>query len=128
MCLRYDRQVMSAKYYIYRNLNRGNAFSVKHRGKVVDYLEGFEADDVEFRVSEAGNRRAKTTKKRNVHAFIVCDDYTKRDDIPLGELTTMTPVTYNPFLAPTFFKRTNTMPVSSAKRVVCYNGKAYIKE
>lgn len=67
------------KCFIYRNLNRkGHKYSFKalegpYKGRVVAHAEAFVAKDVEFRVSQAGWRRAIREKQRNVHAGIVGD-------------------------------------------------------
>ena len=67
---------MAAKYYIYRNLHKGEFFSIKYRGVVVDRQESLIAHNVKLQVSAAGNKRAKQKQQRNVHAYVVADEYT----------------------------------------------------
>jgi hypothetical protein len=116
---------MAAKYYIYRNLNRGG-FSVKYKGLVVDYLDTFEANDAEFRVSEAGRNRAREQKARNVHAYLVCEKYKKRDSVNTEKLQ---PVYYNPFLTETFVLDDTDIPVSGYVHSAVFgkNGKVYVE-
>ena len=65
---------MNAKYYIYRNLRTGG-FSVRHRGLVIDRLNTFVAEDVEFKVNEKGRQQVIKDHQKNVHAFVVADKY-----------------------------------------------------
>ena len=117
---------MAAKYYIYRNLNRGG-FSVKYKGLVVDRPAEFIATDVEFRVSKASQNRARKQKSRNVHAYIVCEDYsntTGTNELKDWEILKGIPVHYNPFYTDTFMCQGK--PIHAAKRVFAVNGSAYI--
>lgn len=110
-----------AKFYIYRNLNCGNTFSVKYKGIVIDRLDNFTAHDCQLNVSEAGRKRALDTKKRNVHAFVVTDIYQtdSGDDIDSNyELK------YNPFKLDSFTCQGK--KVHYAKTVLFRDGKAYI--
>ncbi len=67
---------MSAKYYIYRNLHKGG-FSVRLRGRVVDYIDEAVCMDVSFKVGLKGRERVLKEGRKNVHAYIVCDTYHK---------------------------------------------------
>ena len=99
---------MSAKYYIYRNLNKGG-FSVRLRGLVVDYIE----DEcicmgVSFNVSEKGRQRAIKKGQRNVHAFIVCENYVKGNGrMACAFGTYPVEVTYRPFEYDFFYRLDN---------------------
>jgi hypothetical protein len=120
---------MLAKYYIYRNLNRGG-FSVKHKGLVIDRIDEFAADNVEFRVSEASRRRAKREGRRNVHAYLVCDEYqplkwklnTFSKHISENE---MVQVYYHPLQTNSFVIAGTNTPVTESEHVVAFNGKAF---
>jgi len=60
------------KVEIYRNLHK-KCFSIRHKGKVVDYLYDSEElilQDVKFAVQPAGRERVRREKKKNVHAFV----------------------------------------------------------
>lgn len=82
--------------FIYRNLHRGHAFSIRDRGRVVDRLVDFVAHDVRFKVNELGRLKVVRERQKNVHAFVVAQSISK-DSYELGPL-----VTYNPYLANTF--------------------------
>lgn len=108
-----------AKYYIYRNLNSGTAFSVKHRGKVI-YRGDLSAKDVTFKVSKAGRARCLTQKKRNVHAYAVAETFKPSDQlIPLS-----VEVWYNPYKTDRFMCQD--VPVTNSKTAHFVNGKCYI--
>ena len=116
---------MAAKYYIYRNLNRGG-FSIKHKGLVVDRVKSFEALNVEFRVSDASQSRARRQKSRNVHAYIVCEEYNNGDAVRDWEILKADKVHYNPFYTDTFINHTTQKPLYTAPRVFAFNNTAYI--
>lgn len=122
---------MAAKYYIYRNLNRGG-FSVKYKGLVIDNIHRFTADNVEFRVSEASRQRAIREGRRNVHAFMVCDEN------PIGlhwkdstverhvKENDMKPVYYHPLQTESFVFAGTSTPVTHAEHMVASNEKVYV--
>lgn len=115
---------MAAKYYIYRNLNRGG-FSVKYKGLVVDYLDAFEAINAEFRVSDKGRNRALKQRTRNVHAYLVCDEYQKRKRVSTKSLQA---VYYNPFKTDTFVLENTDTPVTGYLHITVFgkDGKVYV--
>ena len=113
---------MSAKYYIYRNLHAGEAFSVRHRGRVVNRLEHFIAQNVQFKVNEAGRLRTLTERHKNVHAFVVAELYVPSKIDALG----LTRVSYNPFRASTF--TVNGVPIMEAKAVLFTQGQCFLLE
>ncbi len=115
---------MKARYYIYRNLHTGG-FSVKRKGRVVDRISQYSlmAEDVEFKVNEGGRQRVIKDKKKNVHAFIVCDKYILygRESVDNARI-----VTYNPYKSSSF--TCDGKPIANAKKVVCRDGKCYLIE
>ena len=120
---------MAAKYYIYRNLNRGG-FSVKYKGLVVDRLDEFAADNVEFRVSDKSRKRACRQGQRNVHAYLVCDDYhplkwkSETFDRHISE-NEMVQVYYHPMRTKSFVIADTDIAVTESEHVVAFNGKAF---
>lgn len=121
---------MAAKFYIYRNLHKGG-FSVKHKGLVVDRLDNFTADDVEFRVSQAGQSRAKRESRRNVHAYLVCENYQPlkwKPDTFKNHIAenNMVPVYYHPLRTQSFVVAGTDTPISASEHVVAFDGKAFI--
>ena len=122
---------MAAKYYIYRNLNKGG-FSVKHRGLVIANMHRFTADDVEFRVSEASRKRAVRQGQRNVHAYMVSErmpiglhwkDETVEKHVDEND---MKPVYYHPLETETFVIAGTSDPVTQAEHIVAANEKVYV--
>jgi hypothetical protein len=112
---------MAAKYYIYRNLNKGG-FSVRYKGRVVDLIDNAIAIDVEFKVNPGGYLKAIATHQRNVHAFVVCTKYTSRkNEIDVDSLQK---VSYNPFIADQF--TCNGKVITKANRVVLTAEKCYL--
>lgn len=58
--------------WVYRNLNcKGVNYSIKQNGLVVAHATRLMLNNVEFKVSEAGRKRALMENRRNVHAFAV---------------------------------------------------------
>lgn len=120
---------MAAKYYIYRNLNRGG-FSVKYKGLVIDRLDKFAADNVEFRVSDKSRTRARREGRRNVHAYLVCDDYhsvnwkSETFDKHISE-NEMVQVYYHPMYTESFVIAGTNTAVTESEHVVAFNGKAF---
>jgi hypothetical protein len=113
---------MFAKMYIYRNLNSGTDFSIKLRGKVIDRQSNFSARNVELRVSAAGNKRAKLTKVRNVHAFVVTNAYNINAQ---QKPETARRISYNPFKSSAFVWEDTNAPVQFVDTVWFTNGKMY---
>jgi hypothetical protein len=114
----------AAKYYIYRNLHTGG-FSVKRRGHVIDRLkyQSLMAEDVTFKVNEAGRQRVIKDKKKNVHAFIVCDKYELYGRESVDNART---ITYNPYTSSSF--TCDGVPITKARKIVCRAGKCYLLE
>ncbi len=57
---------------VYRNLGRdgGPWYSVVQRGRVVGYTRELVLERVRFVVRQAGRRRARAERSKNVHAFV----------------------------------------------------------
>lgn len=84
-----------AKYYIYRNLHTGG-FSIRYRGRVIDRLNTFSAQTVEFKVNESGRQRVIKEGRKNVHAFVVADRYKGLINSDY-ELDRLLRIKYNPY-------------------------------
>jgi len=111
----------TAKFYIYRNLNRGKTFSVKFRGKVIDRLDSFIAYDCEMKVSQAGRKRVLEKQKRNVHAFVVAHVYDLNNGLVKPNQHELK---YNPYRSSNF--QCNGESVDRADAILFNDGKAYI--
>jgi hypothetical protein len=120
---------MTAKFYIYRNLHK-NTFSVKHRGKVIAHLDELYAHKVSFKVYEAGRQKVLRTKQKNVHAYVVCDNYTKAIDTDafrnIYKDAFNTLVRYNPYHGDSFIDVNTGNPVHESKNVKLKDGKIWI--
>jgi hypothetical protein len=117
-----------ARYYIYRNLNQGACFSVKHRGRVILVTDQpIVAKGVIFSVSENGWKRARAKQSRNVHAYVITRDFRVMGD---ASVEGCTEVWYNPFKVDTphfRLRRGNgSLCVKEAPQVIFKDGKAWI--
>lgn len=66
-----------AGVYIYRNLHKSlnsHCYSLKQRNKVFAHSENIAVTHASFKVSEIGRQRVIETRRKNVHAFVVCDE------------------------------------------------------
>jgi len=118
-----------AKFYVYRNLHR-DCFSVKLRGKVIDWPEHFIMNNAEFKVSNAGQNRARKQKQRNVHAYVAADNYLKLDYSQaqaILEKNLFTQVYYNPFKTDTFVNCETGKPIHNVEYLLGYQNKIYVK-
>lgn len=81
--------------------------------------------NVEFRVSEVSQKRARAEKKRNVHAYMVADNYKLHKK---GKsIDSVSEVTYNPFKYKQFIRAKTRKPITKAKYAIAVNGKVYVK-
>jgi len=128
-------EVSKAKYYAYRNLHTGG-FSIKNKGKVIERPFMFIMVDAEFRVSQAGRKRAIDQQQRNVHAYVVADyveSYDFDDDrvISIGvnifNNKLFTEVTYNPFHLDSFVTADKKIPVEKSEFIVALQDKVYMR-
>ncbi len=109
------------RVYVYRNI-RKNCWSVKdvQTRKVISHVEALFLKNCSFKVSEAGRQRVLRDKRKNVHAGIV------------GEIAApeqcITPIGYNPYVAPTFLTKVRVQPVYDAQHVeLAKDGQVFAK-
>lgn len=123
-----------AKYYAYRNLHTGG-FSIKNKGKVCERPLMFIMTDAEFKVNIAGNQRAKDSGQRNVHAYVVADNYESYDfdddrvmsiGVNIFNNDLFTEVTYNPFHLDSFVT-IGGIPVEKSEFIVALQDKVYMR-
>jgi len=126
---------MTALYYAYRNLHT-NGFSIKNKGIVCDRTLMFSMTDAEFRVSDAGRKRAINNQQRNVHAYVCADNYESYDfgddrgmSIGVNVLNNdlFTEVTYNPFYLDSFVTADKKIPVEKSEFIVAIQDKLYMR-
>ena len=111
-----------AKYYIYRNLHTGG-FSIKLRGIVVDRQTSLIAEGVTLKVNENGRQRVINEKRKNVHAYVVCDKYISANKESIDSLPI---ITYNPYKSSQFTCGKD--PITNAKKVLFKDKKCYLLE
>jgi len=119
-------QRRKAKFYLYRNLRTGG-FSIKHRGLVCDRGDIFKMHNVEFHVSDAGSSRAKKTQQRNVHAYMVAEEYEKLEGAIYHADPDLIRVTYHPFKHDTFVVADTGEPILHANYAIAIKGQVFIK-
>ena len=90
----WDKHMSRAKYYIYRNLHQ-DCFSVKYKGIVVSRATNIIAINPSFQVSEKGRQKVISERRKNVHAYVVCDDFLL--DPQYYEVVNKGEVKYNPY-------------------------------
>lgn len=106
-------KVSKAKFYIYRNLH-GRCFSIKHRGRIVEYTTNIIAINPSFQVSEKGRQRVIKEQRKNVHAYVVCSDFLipSSFNYKLYGVIEDGEVTYNPYTDTSFMA--NGQPIFKA--------------
>jgi hypothetical protein len=115
-----------AKFYLYRNLRTGG-FSIKQHGLVCDRSDFVTMRNVEFRVSEPGRLRAVNEQQRNVHAYMVADNYLLPKNL-MWQQGKMVQVTYNPFENDTFVDAKTGEPIRSAKYAIARKGRVWVSD
>ena len=114
-----------AKFYLYRNLHTGG-YSVKQRGIVCDRGRMFVMRDVEFKVSQPGSERVKKEQQRNVHAYMVAEQYEKKTGMSY-QPSAMQRVTYDPYKHDTFVNAETGKPILHADYAIAtMDGKVYV--
>lgn len=99
---------MAAKYYIYRNLHT-KTFSVRYKGKVIAHPRLFTAYNVTFKVNQIGRQKVLNERRKNVHAFAVCDSW--KEEVSRKKL--MKRVLYNPYNNSSFVDKKSNPIVST---------------
>jgi hypothetical protein len=114
----------NAKYYIYRNLQTGG-FSVKYRGLVIQHIKDVPIliTDAKFKVNEKSRQRVVRENQKNVHAFIVCDNFSTGPQYIIDKINK---VVYNPYKHSTFMFKGRS--VEEAWTVYLNNGECFILE
>jgi hypothetical protein len=114
-------QTKPYKAKCYRNLNKpGVTWSIVNSitGLVDQYANKVILENVNFRISKAGQLRVKKEKRKNVHAFVIGDIITEiPNDIKLFRAT------YNPYRDDGFHLIDGTTTLTSARyAILCEEG------
>jgi hypothetical protein len=116
---------------VYRNLNKTDFFSIMaiegdDKGRVVGYARSIKLRECVFKVNEKGRQRVLSSKNKNVHAFcegVIIDASLTHQSLLDDHL----PVTYNPYMAPTFYRCDNNEPVTDVRGdVVLQQGRVHV--
>jgi len=112
---------------VYRNLNN-QMFSIvatsgTYKNKVVAHAQTVMLSQVEFKISQAGKRRAVIEKTRNVHAWAVGTIETV--DTAQTQQHNLSPISYNPFTSDSFYYKNNLLPLHCTDSLLLENGKAF---
>lgn len=111
---------------IYRNLHKSvdtHFYSLKKKNKVFAYSEFIIVKDAQFKVNEAGRQRVLNTKRKNVHAFVVCQEINfVMDDKTLEKKWTTCygvprKIIYNPYVSGEFLYEDG-KPIDKVSRLI----------
>jgi len=125
--------VSKAKYYLYRNLHTGG-FSIKQKGLVCARGHVVTMKNVEFKVNAAGSAKAKKEQQRNVHAYMVADNFEVCKVLASGlenllkTVDDMLEITYHPYSDDKFVVKSTNEPIEFAQYAIAVNGKVYIRK
>ena len=119
---------------MYRNLHK-KCFSVRHKGKVVGYLQDSEQlslTNVKFVVQPAGRAKVLREKKKNVHAF-VRGEYTGFKNNLIEEIyfgpfhdLDFSNVSYDPYKSDKFIVESDGKPIAWFPQALIRGGKVLI--
>ena len=122
------------KIEVYRNLHK-KCFSVRHKGKVVGYLQDSEQlslTNVKFVVQPAGHAKVLRENKKNVHAF-VRGEYTGFINNLIEEMNfgpfhdlDFSNVSYNPYKSDKFIVESDGKPIAWYQDVLIRGGKVLV--
>ncbi len=87
-------------FRIYVNLNKKGLFSIQAKvngkWKVITYAQHLIAKDAFYKVYESGRQRVLKQRKRNVHAYLMCNSFEIIDNPPSTD--NLLRIRYNPYL------------------------------
>lgn len=110
------------KVQVYRNLNKPNMFSIRHKGKVIGHASTVTLIDCKFHVNPKAQAKIAAGGHRSVHAWVTGTIVGASTDIE-----TATEVTYKPHQRPSFFKTSDNIAVTTAERATLTNNKIFCK-
>lgn len=91
---------------------------------MIDRGNSFVAVNVTFKVNVGGRQRVVAEKRKNVHAYAICDKYICCDLGALVEFDKQNTITYNPYIAASF--TCNGREITHAEQVLFLDGKCYL--
>jgi len=122
---------MKKCFKIYRNLHKGN-FSVqgyvidKKGYRLVDRVSAAVLTNVTFKVSESGRKKVLRERRKNVHAFVVAEDYDVKI-LQKFDLSKLRELYYNPYKHESFVYKDTGESLSGEvlNKVLIINNKVY---
>jgi hypothetical protein len=120
----------SKPFKVYRNLNKKGWFSIiGYHLKKKSYLlyahaNNFKANNIEFKVSEAGRQRVLSNQKRNVHAFAHCMGLEL--DNSNVEYSRDNKVSYNPYKHGNFYMKHTGEIINEANSIFVTNNEIFV--
>lgn len=106
---------------VYRNVNKkGVMYSIRQGGYVVAHATEVILLNAEFIVKEAGQKRVRKTKRKNVHAWVRGDLVKKLEPSENNKIRAK--VIYNPKKHDNFVLKNNKLTIKNAAMVIL-NGK-----
>lgn len=121
---------MELKVKLYRNLHKkGVVYSVLHNNKVIAYTTDLILKDVKFIVRKAGQAKVRSSKRKNVHAFIsgtMITDLGYLHTVCLWFSNAGKTAYYNPYTCDTFVSENKPIHTAEWARVTGKQGKSHI--
>jgi len=117
---------MRRKYRLYRNLHKG-CFSVQEYiprvgYRVVDHIsDEYVLTDCTFKVYESGRHKVLQEKRKNVHAYVLFNTYSKGTEL----LSTEQPY-YNPYKCTAFISSVSKKELKHINKIQISNNQLYI--
>ena len=100
---------------VYFNRHK-STFSIRHKGKVIEHTDTVVIKNPRFVVNESGRNRVLREKKKNVHAFVRGEYYTKEDKLNvLDGKKYWKGIYYNPYKHGSFVYLETDEPIKKSK-------------
>ena len=100
---------------VYFNRHK-STFSIRHKGKVIEHTDTVGIKNPRFVVNESGRNRVLREKKKNVHAFVRGEYYTKEHKLNvLDGKKYWKGIYYNPYKHNSFVYLETDQPIKESK-------------
>jgi hypothetical protein len=119
--------MQQGKFRIYRNLHKQCFSILKYDNSKGGYrLHAHEKEiflpSAEFKVYESGRNRVLLEGRKNVHAYIICEQYSTK--LPTCRISTE--VYYNPYFCKSFVHKNHNLPIFKSNNIILKNTKCFI--
>jgi len=108
--------------HVYRNIHK-SCWSIRHKGKVIAHKKEVTLLDASFHVQPAGLEKARSTRQKNVHAYI-------KGELSMDVIEGDGPeITYNPYGLGYFHIKSKSDKLTKVKKAhLTQNGQVFIEE